>query len=149
LDKSQLPLEILLIDDSQDDLDLEHRTFRTCKVVNDVTRMKGGAEAVAFLREAKGKRPRRFLIFLDLVMQPDDGLSVLRRIREEKLAERSLVVMLSGLTDIKLLNDGYQLGAHTFLVKPLKVQDVMELLSALRHSVAVVEEAGGNRLVWV
>jgi FixJ family two-component response regulator len=81
-------------------------------------------------------------------MKPDDGITVLEKIHEEKLAEGSIIVMLSGLTDVKLLHQGYQLGAHTFLVKPLKVEDVMELVSSLKHSISVIPEQKGNRLGW-
>ncbi|HET6409895.1 MAG TPA: response regulator [Chthoniobacteraceae bacterium] len=136
------------MDDEQDDLDLQRRAFATCKVLNDVIKLKGGAAAVAYLRESKLSGHKRFLIFVDLMMRPEDGLWVMRRIKEEALAEGSVIVMLSGLTDVKLLHEGYQLGACTFLVKPLKVQDVMGLLATLRHSVGVLEGGGGNRLVW-
>lgn len=81
-------------------------------------------------------------------MRPENGVAILRQLRAEKLAEDSMLVMLSGLTDVKMLHEGYQLGAHTFLVKPLQVQDVMELVSSLKQSISVVAEQSGNRLVW-
>jgi DNA-binding response OmpR family regulator len=105
---------------------------------------------MAFLREARnGGHPPRYLIFLDLVMKPQDGLELLRLLKRENLAPGSVIVMLSGLTDTKMLHDGYQLGAHTFLVKPLTVQDVMGLLNTLKHSIGVQNEAAGNRLIWL
>jgi YesN/AraC family two-component response regulator len=81
-------------------------------------------------------------------MKPEDGISVLRRVQQDKLTQGSVFVMLSGLTDVKLLHEGYQLGAHTFMVKPLKVQDVMELLSTLKQTIAVIPEENGHRLAW-
>jgi response regulator RpfG family c-di-GMP phosphodiesterase len=148
LDKNRPALQILLVDDAQYDLDAQRRTLGGCKLLNEIVTFKRGADVLDYLRSAKGSGGKHFLILLDLVMKPDDGTSVLRSIQEEKLGEGSIVVMLSGLSDVRLLHQGYQLGAHTFLVKPLKVQDVTELLNSLKHSIGVVAEPAGNLLVW-
>ena len=136
------------MDDAQHDLDAQRRTLEGCKLLNEVTSFKTGADALDYLRTAHRGGGKRFLIFLDLVMKPHDGISVLRRMQEEKLVEDSIVVMLSGLSDVRLLHQGYQLGAHTFLVKPLKVQDVMELLHSLKNSISIISEPTGNLLMW-
>lgn len=148
MEKTRPVLQILLVDDAQHDLDAQRRTLQGCKLLNEVMSFKAGADALDYLRTAKGGEGKRFLIFLDLVMKPDDGISVLRSMQEEKLVEDSIVVMLSGLSDVRLLHQGYQLGAHTFLVKPLKVQDVMELLNSLRKTISIISEPTGNLLVW-
>ena len=141
-------LQIILIDDAQHDLDAQRRTLENCKLLNEIKSFKYADEAVAFFREAQKDEHARFLVFLDLVMKPNDGTYVLRALHDEKLALKSIVVMLSGLADVKLLHEGYQLGAHTFLVKPLKVQDVMELVTTLKNSIEIETEDKGNRLVW-
>ena len=142
------PLQIILIDDAQNDLDAQRRTLENCKLLNEVKWFKTAEDAVEFIRDAHKNGSPRFLIFLDLVMKPNNGTFVLRALQDEHLAPRSVVVMLSGLADVKLLHEGYQLGAHTFLVKPLKVQDVMELLTSLKNSISIQTENNGNRLVW-
>jgi FixJ family two-component response regulator len=141
-------LQIILIDDAQHDLDAQKRTLESCKLLNEVKSFKSAEDAVSFFRASQKIGNSRFLVFLDLVMKPNNGTFVLRAIHEEKLAPKSVVVMLSGLADVKLLHEGYQLGAHTFLVKPLKVQDVMELLTTLRNSISIEAGEKGNRLVW-
>ena len=149
LEKTDPPLQILLVDDAEHDLIAQQRTLESCKLLNDIRQFKSGAAALEFLRNSNEGRPARFLIFLDLIMPPDHGTVFLRKMQEEGLAPGSIVVMLSGLSDVRLLHEGYQLGAQTFLVKPLKVQDVMELLTSLRQSIAVLNEVKGNRLVWI
>ena len=148
LEMNPSQLQIILIDDAQHDIDAQRRTLESCKLLNEVKSFKSAEDAVAFFRAAQKNGSSRFLVFLDLVMKPNDGTYVLRAINEEKLAPKSVVVMLSGLADVKLLHEGYQLGAHTFLVKPLKVQDVMELVTTLKNSVSIETENNGNRLVW-
>ena len=141
-------LQIILIDDAQHDIDAQRRTLESCKLLNEVKTFKSAEEAVAFFRAAHKNGQARFLVFLDLVMKPNNGTFVLRALHDENLAPKSVVVMLSGLADVKLLHEGYQLGAHTFLVKPLKVQDVMELVASLKNSISIETENNGNRLVW-
>lgn len=137
------------MDDAQADLEAQHRTLVNCKLLNTVHLFKSGADLLTYLKTARSESPSsHFIIFLDLVMKPDDGIAVLQKMQQEKLTERSVIVMLSGLTDVKMLHAGYQLGAHTFLVKPLKVEDVMELVSSLKHFINVVSDSDGNRLVW-
>jgi response regulator of citrate/malate metabolism len=149
LDPNQRQLELLLLDDSQSDLDAQRRTIESCKLLNPVRTFKDVEQAAGFLREGrKDDQAPRYLMFVDLLMKPSDGLDFLRIVKEEKLAPGAVIVMLSGLTDTKMLHDGYQLGALTFLIKPLTVQDVMGLLTALKHSIRVQSEAAGNRLVW-
>jgi len=141
---------LLLVDDAQTDLVAQRRILESCKLLNPVRRFKSTEETVAFLRGARnGGQAPRFLMFLDLLMKPSDGLDLLRIIKQENLAPGSVIVMLSGLTDTKMLHEGYQLGAHTFLIKPLTVQDVMGLLTTLKHTIAVQNEAAGNRLIWL
>ena len=141
-------VQIILIDDAQHDLDAQKRTLESCKLLNDVKAFKTAEDAVSFFRASQKNGVSRFLVLLDLVMKPNNGTFVLRALKEEKLAPKSVVVMLSGLADVKLLHEGYQLGAHTFLVKPLKVQDVMELVTTLKNSIAIETDDKGNRLVW-
>jgi two-component system response regulator len=148
LGMNQPALQIILIDDAQHDLDAQRRTLESCKLLNEIKSFKSAEDAVAFFRAAQKDENARFLVFLDLIMKPNNGTYVLRALHDEKLSIKSIVVMLSGLADVKLLHEGYQLGAHTFLVKPLKVQDVMELVATLKHSIAIETEDKGNRLVW-
>jgi YesN/AraC family two-component response regulator len=89
------------------------------------------------------------LLFLDMRMAPIDGLEVLRTLREENLARDSSIVMLSGLTDFKFVNEGYQLGARTFLVKPLQAEDVLDLLSfSLEPKVQIENRSEGHYIHW-
>ena len=148
LETDHSALQIILIDDAQYDLDAQRRTLENCKLLNEVKSFKSAEDALSFFRGAQRNGTSRFLVFLDLVMKPNDGTYVLRALQVENLVPRSVVVMLSGLADVKLLHEGYQLGAHTFLVKPLKVQDVMELVATLKNSISIETENSGNRLVW-
>jgi two-component system, response regulator len=128
-------LPIVIVDDAQEDLLLAERVLRRCKIINPIHLLKGGAECLAYF-EGTGRFPARqlpCLLLLDLAMPAIDGLNVLTKLRERKLSGDSVIIMLSGITDIKLVRQGYQLGAETFLVKPLNCDDVMQLLGSVRR----------------
>lgn len=147
MEKTQTALQILLVDADERQLEALQQILEQCRVLNGIVKFGDGSEAMAFLREACGSG-RRFLILMDLLTNSGDGISVLRQMQAEKLAEGSVIVMLSGLTDVKLLHAGYQLGAQTFMIKPIKPRDFMDLLVTLKQFVLVESEPKGNRLVW-
>jgi YesN/AraC family two-component response regulator len=86
---------------------------------------------------------------LDLNMYPLGGIDVLREIAQTKFAAESLLVMVSGIADIKLVREGYQLGAKTFLIKPLTQEDVMSFLVSAKDRIQVETSHEGNALQWV
>lgn len=127
---------------------LTSRVIQQCKIVNPINILSSGGECIKYLK-AQGEHANRALpclMFLDLVMTPTGGVDVLRWLcNESDFGKHSLVVMLSGLGDLKLVQKGYQLGATTFLVKPLKIDDVMQMSESLR-GLAVDRVASGYLL---
>jgi CheY-like chemotaxis protein len=124
---------ILIVDDSEEDLILAERIVRQCKILNPVYTFKTGKECLNFFERPGAEDVPPCIIFLDLVMKPMDGLDVLASLSFNPIAARSLIVMLSGLTDIKAVHTGYQLGAHTFLIKPLKQEDVLRTVEVMQN----------------
>jgi len=127
-------LPIVIVDDAREDAFLAQRVLAHCKIQNPIILLTKGEECIDFFRAHPPYQDRKLpcLLLLDMVMSPLNGLDVLRKLREIPAARGSVLVMLSGLTDLKTVQEGYQLGAHTFLVKPLLVEDVMQMLSAIR-----------------
>ena len=127
-------MPILIVDDSGEDATLARRVLEQCKIVNPVLLLKSGQECIAYFdrlgSHAAGTLP--CLLLLDLSMQPTSGLDVLSHLRQSPHAKDSILVMLSGITDYNVVNQGYQLGATTFLVKPLRADDVLRMVKAVR-----------------
>jgi CheY-like chemotaxis protein len=140
-------LPILIVDDSREDRLLAERVLRGSKLLNPVTSFTNGSDCINHFIKQRNGEPA--LIFLDLAMSPIGGLEVLQQVRDMGCAEDSIFVMLSGITDIKLLREGYQLGARTFLVKPLKVEDVLEFLGTVKDKIRVENLDEGYVLHWL
>ena len=146
-------LKILIVDDSAEDRALVERVLHQCKVLNPVHSIKSGLECITVLEKAlscpKGQKPDRFLVLLDLVMSPHSGHWVLREAAHRNITDIALFVMLSGIVGIKDVHEGYQLGAKTFLVKPIKPEDVLELFNCFKKKIRVQEYPTGYMLEWI
>ena len=138
---------IVIVDDLCDELYLLQRIVKGCKILNPIHLFETGGDCVRFLeQDSRAEQPQGCILFLDLVMEPTSGLEVLAKIKDLPSAKKSLIVMISGLTDIKAIHQGYQLGAHTFLIKPLKPHDLLQLLEQKENRVSVQEEDEGYRI---
>jgi FixJ family two-component response regulator len=114
--------------------------------------MTTGEECIRYFsgqwRSKDGEAPEPCLLFLDLAMYPIGGLEVLEKIRGYPIAKRSLKIMLSGINDIKMVRQGYQSGADTFLIKPLGETDVLEFFAATKSKIHIIPNHEGNCLHW-
>lgn len=143
-------LRLIVADDSKEDLVLIDRILQKCKLLNQVSLACGAAECIQELKrlhEQDDGGPQPSLVFLDLIMAGQSGLDVLRYLQNIDYRRNCLVVMLSGLRDVKAINEGYQLGAKTFLLKPLTARDVVELVNSLPE-ITIEETGAGYLLHW-
>lgn len=127
-------MPIVIVDDAGEDATLASRVLTQCKILNPVRIFKSGQECIDYFdtigSRAAGTLP--CLLLLDLAMSPMSGVEVLRHLRNSPNAKDSVLVMLSGVTDYKIIHEGYQLGATTFLFKPLRADDMLRMIKAMR-----------------
>jgi response regulator of citrate/malate metabolism len=137
---------ILIVDDSREDALLAQRVLAQCKLLNPAILLQSGDQCLDYFEGVAPFRDRELpcLVLLDMVMAPLSGLDVLHKLQAQKSG--SMFVMLSGLTDLKSIHQGYQLGARTFLIKPLRAEDVMQMLDAIT-AISVEARAGGYELL--
>ena len=137
---------ILLAEDREDDILLIRKAFKAAYLFNPVHVVRDGAEAIAYL-SGKGRYINRAefplpdLLLLDLKMPGKDGFELLRWLRQEPTLSALRVVVLTLSTDIRDVNLAYQLGANSFLVKPLDFQDFVELSKYLMQHWLVMTKA--------
>jgi CheY-like chemotaxis protein len=126
-------LPVVIVDDSHEDTLLAQRALAQCKVQNPITLLSSGNACLDFFQglEPYGERRLPCLLLLDMMMAPVSGLDVLRKLRSVPAASGSILVMISGLAEWRVINEGYRLGAQTFLLKPLAVEDVIQMLNSI------------------
>lgn len=138
-------IPIVIVDDVREDVILASYVLRQAKLLNTLHLVNGGAECVALFTE---NRIGRSLVFLDLIMYPQSGLDVLRALDGNETFRSSVVVMLTGLGDVRLIQQGYQLGATSFLIKPFQLSDLMQFFFSFSRQIHLEKRRQGNALVW-
>jgi two-component system response regulator len=115
---------ILLVEDTTDDVDLTLRAFENSKIVNEVVVARDGEEALDYLFATgahAGRDPRQMpeVVLLDLKLPKIDGHEVLRRIRADERTRRLPVVVLTSSNEDRDIVRSYDLGANSFVRKPV------------------------------
>jgi CheY-like chemotaxis protein len=126
---------ILLVEDNPDDVELTLRAFEKSNIANEVVVAADGDEALEYLfatgRHA-GRDPRLLpeVVLLDLKLPTIDGLGVLRRLRADERTRRLPVVVLTSSNEEQDVLRSYDLGANSFVQKPV---DFADFIDAARH----------------
>ena len=126
---------ILLVDDSPDDVELTIRAFQRNGIANDVIIASDGEEALDYLF-ATGKFKDRepagnpTLVLLDLKLPKVMGLDVLKQIRANERTRRLPVVVLTSSNEDADIIQSYDLGANSFVRKPV---DFAQFVQAARQ----------------
>lgn len=128
---SEKPVEILLVEDSPDDVQLTLAAFTTFKLRNRIHVVNDGEAALAFLRHQPPyeQAPRPDLVILDLNLPRKDGREVLAEIKSDSALSTIPVVVLTvstAETDLALLS---QYRADGYLTKPLDFKQVVSLVN--------------------
>ena len=115
--------EILLVEDSPDDVELTIRALRKARIAASVRVARDGAEALEDLLGdeaalAKGLR----VVLLDLKLPRLGGFEVLERIRREEATRALPVVVLSSSREECDVRRAYELGANSYVVKPVEFE---------------------------
>jgi CheY-like chemotaxis protein len=115
---------ILVVEDNDDDVALIRRAFRKTSVTKRVEVARGGAEALAYLfgrppYDDRTRYPLPDLVLLDLKMPRMDGFEVLEIIKSASRTRRIPVVVLTSSSESKDVGRSYDLGANSYLVKPV------------------------------
>ncbi|HEX5394122.1 MAG TPA: response regulator [Rhodocyclaceae bacterium] len=128
-------LQILLVEDNPSDAELTMDALKDTHLVNQVQWVKDGAEALDVLfgsgptSAAESQRLR--LILLDLRLPRVDGIEVLRAVRADPRTRLLPVVVLTSSHEEIDVVRAYNLGANSYLVKPVESEPFMKAVNAL------------------
>lgn len=126
---------ILLVEDNANDIELTLRAFEKSNVTNEIVVACDGEQAIHYLF-ATGPHADRDptmmpeVVLLDMKLPKIDGLGVLRRMRADERTKRLPVVMLTSSKEEKDVVTSYDLGANSFVRKPV---DFSQFVDAVRH----------------
>lgn len=123
---------ILLVEDNPNDVALTRRALQKANVANEVVVVEDGVEALEYLiGKDSAERPLPVVTLLDLKLPRIDGLEVLRQLRENERTKRLPVVILTSSNLEDDVNSSYDLGANSYVRKPVKFNEFTEAVRQL------------------
>jgi len=129
VDKTPL---ILLVEDLSDDVVLVRRSLDKAAIKSSLRVVTDGEQAISYLSgdghyADRLQFPLPDLVLLDLKLPCKDGFEVLKWIREQPHLKKLRVIVLTSSDHIWDVNRAHQLGANSFLVKPVDLQNYLEM----------------------
>jgi CheY-like chemotaxis protein len=118
---------ILLVEDNPMDVDLTLRAFKRRRVTNTIHVARDGEEALTWLPRWESGEPWPAVILLDLKLPKVDGLEVLRQLKQHPTLRVIPVVVLTTSEESADVQAAYQLGANSYIVKPVEFEKFMDV----------------------
>jgi len=127
---------ILLVEDNPDDVELTLRALKKHNITNEVMVVRDGQEALDYLfggSEHAGCEPKELpaVILLDLKLPKVGGLEVLQRLRADERTKLVPVVVLTSSKEEQDMIASYELGANSFVRKPVEFGEFAEAVRQL------------------
>lgn len=127
---------ILLVEDDPNDVLLIQRAFRKTKVNYTLQVLEDGEKAIDYLAgvgtyEDRDRYPIPVLLLLDLKLPRKSGHEVLAWLKQHQELKRLPVVVLTSSKESQDINQVYDLGANSYLVKPVAFDDLQQLVNML------------------
>lgn len=127
-------IEILLVEDSPDDVELMMRALKVHNLANRVHVCEDGQEALDYLFCQDPNRkdcvaPK--VVFLDLKLPKISGLEVLRKLKTHEATKSIPIVVVTSSQEEPDLQECYKLGANSYVVKPVAFESFLKVISEL------------------
>jgi two-component system, response regulator len=130
---SENVVEILLVEDNPRDAELTIRALKKKNLANSLYHVEDGVDALDFLF-ARGKYSDRDIydgpkvVLLDLKLPRIDGLEVLTAIKADERTKSIPVVIITSSAEDPDVKKAYQLGANSYVIKPVQFDSFMEAM---------------------
>ncbi len=136
---------ILLVEDEENDVILLQRAFRRAAIVNPLQVVRHGDDAVAYLEGTgefadRDKYPLPVMMLLDLKLPRRTGLEVLQWVKERSVIKKIPIIVLTSSKNDEDVNRAYELGANSYVVKPVSFETLLELVKSLELYWLVLNE---------
>ncbi len=127
------PIEILLVEDNPGDARLTLEAFKEAKLINNLTVVGDGVEALAYLRQqgpyANSVPPD--LILLDLNLPKKDGREVLAEIKADERLMKTPVVVLTTSAAEEDIARAYSQHANCYITKPVDLDQFLRVVQSI------------------
>jgi CheY-like chemotaxis protein len=138
------PVDILLVEDNPSDAELTLHVLNRYRITDGIKLVKDGAEALDFIfctgaYAGRDSHNLPKMLLLDLKLPKVDGLEVLRRAKADPRTRAIPIVVFSSSLEDRDLRQARELGAHSYVVKPV---DFEQFAEAVRAALALTRSEG-------
>ena len=138
MDRAAKPITILMAEDDAEDRMLAREALEESRLANDLRFVEDGEELMDYLHHwgrysDPSNSPFPGLVLLDLNMPRKDGREALREIKDDPQLRRIPIVVLTTSKAEEDIHRTYDLGASSFITKPVKFEGLVEVMKALRQ----------------
>lgn len=136
---------ILLAEDDRNDVMLIQRAFSKSRILNPLVCVENGEQVLAYLKGEgeytdRSRYPLPLMLLLDLKLPRLSGHEVLQWLRAQPTLKRLPVIVLTSSREPADINRAYEMGANSYLVKPVVFEEFTTLLRQLQLYWLVLSE---------
>ena len=124
-------VEVLLIDDNMEDAELTRRELKKHNMANHIVHLKNGKEALDFIFADENLNNPPKVVLLDIQMPKINGIQVLQKIKGDARTRSLPVVMLTSSKESPDIKTCYELGANSYIVKPVNFEGFATAIKSL------------------
>jgi CheY-like chemotaxis protein len=137
--------EVVIVEDNPHDADLMVRSLKKNRLANSLIVLEDGELALDFIfcrGQYAGRDPSGSpkVMFLDLKLPKVDGLEVLKQVKSNEQTRKTPVVIVTSSKEDRDIAAAYDLGANSYVVKPVAYDDFVETMNQLGAFWLVVNE---------
>jgi CheY-like chemotaxis protein len=138
------PVTILLVEDDDGHARLLEKNLRRAGMINRLLRVADGQQAVDYvMRTPPYDDAERFplpsIVLLDVCMPRLDGFQVLAHLKQDPGLMTIPVIMLTSTDNQKEIDRAYEMGANSYVVKPVEVESFIDRVVKLGMFIEVIE----------
>ena len=129
-------VEVLIVEDNDEDAELAIRALKKHHLANKVVHLNDGEQALDFIfgrRNYSGRVISQMpkVILLDIKMPKVSGLEVLRAVKSDPVMKVIPVVILTSSEEDPDIKKSYELGANSYIVKPVEFDNFSKTVAEL------------------
>jgi CheY-like chemotaxis protein len=140
--------KILIVDDSPKDVELAIAALAENNIANEIIVAEDGEEALDYLYK-RGKfsseRGLPAVVLLDIKMPKMDGIELLKLIRMDHKFKMIPVIMVTSSAEERDLVESYELGANSYVVKPVDIVQFIDAIKKLGQYWVVINQLPSER----
>jgi CheY-like chemotaxis protein len=124
-------INILLIEDNEGDIELTKEAFEESKLINKISVIKDGREAIRFFENLKDIADRPHLVFLDINLPKASGHEVLKYIKNSEKHKSIPVIMLTTSSSEKDILQCYNNHVNCYISKPIEMDSYLTTMAKI------------------